>query len=453
MLPAGCARFESQPLSPEKSAEQLESRSLTNPAVKVFLEKSLHHELTDWPLTNWDFNLLTLAAFYYNPSVEVARADWRIAVGGIQTAKEIPNPSVSVSAAHEPVPDAPSPWIPAILFDVPIETFGKRRLRTEQARHVAESARLNLEVTAWQVRSQLRSAVLDLAAARERITLLQRQAALREELVARLQRQHQAGAVSAIELNAARLALVRARAELADGERALAEARPRLAVALGVPALGLEGDEFPFDFATPKAVEEMTSSEMRRLALLGRPDVLAALADYAASQSALALEVAKQYPDIHVLPGYSWNAGSSGEHDWQIGATVDLPILNRHKGPIAEATARREASAARFRALQGKVLGEIEAAVASFRASQTNTAVLESLTRAQRTQLVTTQSQFQAGAVDRLEVLAAELELLTADLARLDGQVKLQQAVTGLEDAVQRPFEVPETVFESTPSP
>jgi outer membrane protein TolC len=36
--------------------------------------------------------------------------------------------------------------------------------------------------------------------------------------------------------------------------------------------------------------------------------VLAALADYAASEAALRLEIAKQYPDIHLNPGYQLDA-------------------------------------------------------------------------------------------------------------------------------------------------
>ena len=42
--------------------------------------------------------------------------------------------------------------------------------------------------------------------------------------------------------------------------------------------------------------------------------------------------------------------------------------------------------------------------------------------------------------MDRLDVLTAELELNAASIARLDAQVKLQQAVGALEDAVQRPL-------------
>ena len=252
-------------------------------------------------------------------------------------------------------------------------------MRTEQARHLSEAARLHVATTAWQVRSNLRAARLDFIAAQRRLALLQQQVALREDQAARLNSQFQAGAISTFDLNTARLTLVRARADVADAQRLVAEARPRLAGALGVPETALVDTAFQLDLGKVAGAEGLTTREARRLALLGRADIRGALAEYAASQSALQLEVAKQYPDVHLSPGYSWNGGSAGEHDWQLGLNVELPVLNRHKGPIAEAAARREASAARFLALQAKVLGDIDAAVASFRASQTNITALDEL--------------------------------------------------------------------------
>ena len=188
------------------------------------------------------------------------------------------------------------------------------------------------------------------------------------------------------------------------------------------------------------------------MALLGRTDILSALSDYAASQSELQLAVAKQYPDIHLSPGYSWNAGSQGEHDWQIGVNMELPLFNTHKGPIAEASARREASAARFRALQAKVISEIEQAVASFRATETNVKALDGLAAAQQAQQRAVNSQFEAGAVDRLEVLTAQIELNSIQLTSLEAQLKLHQAFGALEDAVQRPLDIPASLYESQPA-
>ncbi len=453
-LVGGCISYHPRPLSPADTARNLEERTLTNDIIKAFLERNLERELTNWPVQSWDFELLTLAAFYYQPSLEVARADWQVARGGVRSAAERPNPTVTASGAYEPAPDAFSPWIPAINFDLPIETAGKRRWRTEQARHVSEAARLNVAAAAWQVRSQVRLALLETVAAQKRADLLKQQLALRQELADRLERQFEAGAISAFERNTARLALLRARADLQDAQRLEAEARPRLAAAIGVPVAALDGLRFDLDLAGGSRADALTTHEARQIALLGRADVLSALTDYAASQSALQLEVAKQYPDVHLSPGYSWNAGSAGEHDWQLGVNVQLPVFNRHQGPIAEAAARREASAARFIALQAKVIGEIETAVASFQASRSNVVVLERLVAAQTAQQRTVQAQLQAGAVDRLELLNAELELNTAALARLDAQVKLQQALGALEDAVQHPFELPTAIFETrTPEP
>lgn len=447
---AGCVHYQPKPLSADKTADQLESRSLTNNTLRHFLEQNLHQEFTGWPLATWDLDNLTLAAFYFNPNLEVARAEWRAATGAVKSAAEMPNPTTTASLLHQPVPDAPSPWIPTINFDLPIETAGKRRVRTEKAKHLSESARLNIATSAWQVRSQLRSGMVDLISAEERLNLVQREVALREELVGRMQNQFQAGEISAFDLNTARLTLIRARADAADAQRQLAEARPRLAAALGMSSTGLGEAQFRFDLTGLGKIEELTSSDVRRLALLGRSDILGALADYEASQSALQLEVAKQYPDVHLSPGYSWNAGSAGENDWQIGATVELPILNQNQGAIAEAAGRREASAARFRALQEKIINDIDAAVASFRASQTNSAAFDRLVAAQQGQQQAMLAQFQAGAVDRVEVLNAELELSAVQLARFESQVKVQQAVGALEDAVQRPFELPKAIFEST---
>ncbi len=451
-LAAGCVRFQPQPLAPGKTAAALENRSLTNAELKVFLEKNLHREVGVWPLPAWDLETLTLVAFYYHPSLEVARADWHVLTAGERTAAERPNPTVTPSAAYEPAAGAFSPWIPALVFDLPLETAGKRQKRIQQATQLSNAARLNIATTAWQVRSNLRAGLLNFTSARQRVEILERLVRLRGELASRLENQYNAGAISRAELNTARVTLLRARTDQTDAQRLLAEARPILADALGLPDHALEEARFRFDWEIPPTAENLTSRQVRELALQGRSDILGALADYAASQSALQLEIARQYPDVHLTPGYLWNAGSTGEHDWQLGATIELPVLNRHRGAIAEAAARRNASAARFLALQAKTLGEIDFAIASFRATRTNVSTLDAVTAAETRQQQLVASQFQAGALNRLDVVTSQIELDTAELARFEGQLKLQQALGALENAVQRPFELPQAIFQSSQS-
>jgi cobalt-zinc-cadmium efflux system outer membrane protein len=439
-LLAGCARFQNKPISAEKTAAELESRSLTNDALRIFLEKNLHREFANWPDTNWNFESLTLAAFYYQPNLDVARAQWQSAQAGIQTAGARPNPSISAAAAYNSDVPSISPWMPSISFDVPIETAGKRARRIEQARHLSDSAKFNIATAAWQTRSELRGALLDAISGQKRVELLAQQVALQENLRKKLQQQFQAGAISSAETFPAGVALARSRADLADAQSQLAEARVRIATAIGLPVSALDGIHFDFDLAENFATEKLTSADARRAALLGRADIRSALADYAAAQSALQLEIAKQYPDVHLSPGYAWNQNQIGDNQWQLGLTVDLPLLNQNQGPIAEAEARRNELAAKFLALQSKVIGEIDRALALLDAAKKNLEAIHALAETQARQRESVENQFKAGAVEQIDLLGAQIEFQSATLAELDARVKFQQAIGALEDAVQRPI-------------
>ncbi|MDB6022833.1 MAG: Outer rane efflux protein [Pedosphaera sp.] len=438
-LLAGCARFQPHPISPAQSAAALDARTLDNPAFKEFLEKNLRHQFGEWPPKSWDFETLTLAALYYHPSLEVARAQWQGTEGGIVTAAQMPNPTLTAAPGYSANPTGTTPWLPGVSFDLPIETMGKRGYRKARAQHLSESARLNIAVTAWQVRSNLRASLLDFVAARRRESLLQQQVSVQQQIVQSLQERFDAGAVSSSELGLVKIALARSQLDLADARRLSADARVRVADAIGVPVKALAGTELVYELsAGHPAAAELMSAEIRGWALQNRADILGALADYASSQSALQLEIAKQYPDIHIGPGYQFD---EGDHKFTLALTAELPILNQNQGLIAEAEAHRVESAARFIAMQAKVIAEIDRAVASYRVTEENLVTLESLAATQKKQSEGVEAQVKAGAADRLDLLNSQIELGATALVELDGQVRVQQAFGALEDAVQRPIE------------
>jgi len=438
-LLAGCARFQPQPLSPAETAASLENRSLDNAGLKVFLERNLGRELNAWPAPQWDFEMLTLAAFYYQPSLDVARAAWAEARAGIVTAGARPNPTLGFTPQYVFNHGIEPPWVATLNLDVPIETAGKRGSRVEQAKHISESARLSIAATAWQVRSQLRISVIDFTSATRRESLLRKQLAIQEQVVASLEQRRQAGALASAEVTPARLLLQKARLDLSDAQRQQIEARARIAEAIGIPVSALRDVEVAYDLsALPADMDRLTSSEVRRQALQRRPDLLTALADYAASQSALRIEIAKQYPDIHLNTGYEYDQGLQ---KWGLlGFGVELPLLNRNEGPIAQAEARRKHTAASFEALQAHVIAEIDRAVALYRVAEKSREGTEELLATQRKQQESVEQQVKAGAADRLELLTTQLELATSELVLQDGQTKLHQALGSLEDAVQRPL-------------
>ena len=341
----------------------------------------------------------------------------------------------------------PSPWIVTSALDIPIETAGKRGYRMAQAGQLAEAARWNIASVAWTVRSRVRQAFLEFHTAGELLELLQQQQAVQSENLQILEGQFQAGAISAFDRTQARIAADGTRLALQDARRQQAEARVQLADALGLPATALDGVELSFT-ELDDLPQGIPNSEARRQALLNRTDVLGALAEYAASESALQLEIARQYPDIHLSPGYDFD---QGDNKWSIGPSMTLPVFNRNKGAIGEALARRTEAAAVFNAVQAHAIGEIDKAIAGYAASRQKVADTDALRLNLLQQEKSAQAMVSAGEISKADLAALRLQLSASALARLDSLTKSRQAYGLLEDALQGTLGVQSSEWESSP--
>lgn len=447
----GCSSFQSKSIVPRDTATAFEARTLDSPGLRDFVRQN-GKDVTTWPLTSWDASLLTLAAFYYHPDLDVARAQWGVAQAGIVSAGTVPNPGLSLSTQPASTISRASALPFGWNLDIPIETAGKRGYRIEQSKQLSESARFHLYGAAWQIRSRLKMALVELYSAQESLVLLQEQEAVRNEMAALLNRRLEIGAISLPEATQARIALAQNSLALGEAQKRYDTALAQLATAIGLPISSLKGMKLSSDELTdlPKP-ETLPSEEARRQALLSRSDLLSALADYEASQSALQLEVAKQYPDIHFGPGYIWD---QGERKWSVGLSFTLPVFNRNAGPIAEASARREQAAASFMALQARSINEVDLAWANYQSAANQLANADSLLLAQQQQQRSITAEFNVGESDRLTLAGSQLELVNAKLAKLDAQVKEMLALGALEDATQHPLtqkEFPPNLVETNP--
>jgi outer membrane protein TolC len=436
---AGCATFQPKPISPDQTATAFEARTLNSTALKKFLQLNLRNEIAPWPPKAWSFPMLTLVAFYYHSDLDLARAKWGAAEAGIITAGGRPNPSVgfvpefNANAAHRV-----SPWIFTPTFDIPVETAGKRGYRIAEAEHLSEAARLNIATAAWQVRSRLRTRLLDLYGAKQKQTLLEKQQEDQEEIVKLFEQRLEVGEASQPDVTQARISLHQTNLALRDAQKQSAEARVQVADALGVPVKALDGVALSFEtFDRVLPMGNLPSPNVQRQALLGRPDILAALADYAARQSDPQLEIAKQYPDIHLGPGYKWD---QGDNKWSFRISLTLPVLNQNQGPIAEAEAKRKQAAVRFAAFQAGIIGEIDRSLAGYGAALEKLATADALLAEQKKQLQSVEELFNAGGADRVALGGARLELDAIELSRSDTLVTAQQALGRVEDSMQRPI-------------
>jgi DNA-binding beta-propeller fold protein YncE len=289
--------------------------------------------------------------------------------------------------------------------------------------------------------------LVDFCAASEQQRLLAAQQAAQEESVKLLEGQLAAGAVSPAEVTRERIALDTTRLAAQDAKRQKAESRVAVAEAIGIPVSALTEVEVSFA-GLDRVPPALDTSAARRQALLGRADVLAGLSEYAASQSALQLEIARQYPDVHIGPGYQYDQGDS---KWSLALTVTLPVLNQNQGPIAEAEGRRKESAAKFNALQARVVAEVERGLVGYQMALEKSGTADSLLANLEKQERLLRGRLEAGDVSRGEVIAGQVELAAARLARADAVAKAQQALGQLEEALQSPVQWPKGAWETSP--
>lgn len=436
-LLTGCVKYRPKPLEPPRLEQEYRARSLSAPGLRSFIEANASAKPSQWPRASLDLETLTLVAFYYNPDLDTARARIAAAEAGILTARGRPNPSLSVGGGWANSPES------AFIFHFDpgflIETAGKRGHRILQAQRQAEVARLEFAEAGWRIRSRLRSALLGHSMALRESELLAAEEQVRAEAVRLLEQRLAAGELSRPDVDVAAAEWSTAKVALQSAQGHVAETLVALAAAAGMPARSLEGIGFDWpEFDKPPGPETLPLATIQTAGLLHRLDVRRALLQYAVAETALQLEVAKQYPDIQWNPGYSFD---EGHHKFAIGPSLTLPVFNRNQGPIAQAQARREEAAARFTALQAQVISEMEKALAQYHAA------LAELAEA-GTRLVTLQQRrekaarraLEIGEADRLTLTGIRVQGALAARARLEALRKAQAGLGALEDALQHPL-------------
>lgn len=438
LLLSGCAahKYRPQPISPQVTAFELEQRTLSNPALRRFLEQYPERPLT-WPLKTWEPASLTLAAIHYSPDLRVARATLKNAEAAIITAGARPNPSIHVGPGYSSSPA--SPLFLESAFNLPIETAGKRGYRILEATRQAQAARLQLAEAGWQVASRVRSALLALLLAERNLVFLEQEQTIRTELVHLIEAQVNAGELPSPELAAARIELTSVIVQTRATEGEVQQARADLAATIGIPIPALNSVELSWpDFDHPPGDQAVSAENIQRAAALNRLDLQRLLAEYAATEAALRLEVAKQYPDIELGPGYNFQEGNN---DFFLGLSVTLPIFNKNQGPIAQAEAQREKAAAQFSALQLQVIGQSQSALAAYKSTLAQLAAADRLVvqQAEREQLA--RHSFELGESDKLALTGVLLQTPTTARSRLGTLSRARTALGNLENAVQRPLE------------
>ena len=436
LMATGCAvhKYHAAPISTINSLAIFEARSLSDAGLKQFIETNTHQAVESWPLRTWTLEQLTLAAYYYSPDLDVARANVANAEAGIVTAGARPNPTIGVGAGYETSPESPYLW--NLDFTLPIETAGKRGYRVLEARQLTEASRVALAEAAWQVRMKVRTALLEYLISQRQVGVLEGEEKARMQKVHLLQRRLDAGEIARPELNGAELDLTNLRLALRAAQGSIDTNRTALAAAIGIPVASLAEHDFVWPkFEMPSPI---STAEIQKQAALNRLDLRQALAEYQASEANLRLQIAKQYPDLQLAPNASHQEGFN---NFSLGVVLELPILNQNQGPIAEAEARRRQVAAHVHTLQTEAIAEADGALASYKTALAQLAEADAgLNTVQQNLERQAARSVQRGEEDRVFLTAVEIQAAITARAHLDALHNTQLALGALENAIQRPL-------------
>jgi outer membrane protein, heavy metal efflux system len=442
--------YQAKPLDPAQVRAKLANKDVTNADFKAYLIKQGYDE-SKLPFAEWGVDELTLCALYFNPKLDVAKAQLALANVQIETANQRQSPTLGGRAAHSNLAnDDKNPWAFGLEVEIPIETTNKRQIKVEEAQHLQEVARIDVADVAWQLRSQIAK---DLLAYHENIAQqkqLDNELTIHNNLVKLLEKRVQLGAASNTELNAAKLLQQKAQFSLNSEQIKSAEIRAALAADVGLSTekfaqLQLKPLDIDSALSSTPNTAQLQAKKLQASTLLNRLDIRRSLAKYAAAESKIKLEIAKQTPDISLSPGFAFEFGDS---IWSLGFSTLLNLLNKNPTLIAEATQLREIEGAQFEALQANVIADVSQANAAYSASQQNVVQVRQQLAARQQVTQKLQRQLDAGQIDRLDLTQNQLNTALLEQQLLNSKFQQLNVLLALENSLQMPLNT-DTVLNS----
>ena len=420
-----------QELEQESVPSEFMNRSANDPTLADLVRASGYDQ--PWPPEQWRLDTLTLLGLYFNPTIDVARAQAVAASAALTTANRRAPLSVELAAEHHSREVDGSPWSLGIAVGLPIGTENRREARVMKAGLLADAAEIEIAASTWRVRSAVRDALVDISASSQRTRLLEQRLTVHQELLQLLQKRVDAGMISSRELGRERVASAMAEAELAVEKSRWADAQGALASALGLPletvrSLNIADDPLDDPGAVPDAMNA------RGEALRNRLDVHAGLLEYGAADAELRLAVAKQYPVVVLSPGFLWD---QGDNIWSLASAFIVPRSTVAR--VREAEARRDVAGEQFTALQIRVINEVELARETMQVTKENVNAGADVVKRAQVQLDRASRYFEAGGGDRVELVTARLVAVQAQQHLLDARVVWRKSIARFEDAMQRP--------------
>lgn len=186
-----------------------------------------------------------------------------------------------------------------------------------------------------------------------------------------------------------------------------------------------------------------TRAEVDRLASANNPEIRSALAGLKAGDAEVKAAKAAYLPDLALSVNYGIDApqfAKRGPDDvrnlgYSIGGTLDIPVWDwfSTQKRVKQSEIRRDAAKVNLTATQRRLIATLEEAYAEAEAAMNQLHLLEESVHTAAESLRLTRLRYQAGESTALEVVDAQAAYVAAQSAQIDGVLRYQNAVAGLD--------------------
>lgn len=359
-----------------------------------------------------------------NLGLEAARRQRAIREAAIRTARQVPNPDVSLEVTK----DTPHQ---VFSFDLPVELGGKRGRRIDLATEERTLADVDVQMAMRAVRRELRQTFYALIAADERVRLDDSVLDISRRVRDAAQARFDAGAVPRLEVLQAELGVTRAEADLELARSTRAAAQASLNAVLNLPpqqALALTGRLS--DHLTVIAYEQALA-----MATVSNTDLVGLDRQIAIEERRVGLLRAGRVP----TPVFSVSGLFNNPPDFTVGpraaVSVELPLFSRNQGPIAESIATTAELRGRREAVRRAVENDVYGTIAKIDAERRQVEAYQQRLVPTATNLeALAEESYRAGRTSVLGVLDAQRSLRDLTREALQAALDLQLSLADLEE-------------------
>lgn len=373
LLAGGCQAYEARPLDMAGHASAFTKRGADGEEVRRFARLLAASEAAEGTGEFDASDGITWAegevlALVFNADLRLARMRAGVTRATAESAGLWEDPTLGVDLTRI-VESTPEPWkvMTSVGITVPISGRLEVEKQRASAEHVAELARV--AEREWATRMAVRRAWTEWTLVQTRLDVTREFVQRVDEVLVVVSKMEQAGELSRTEARLFRIERANANAALA-----LLESRAREAELHARQLMGMAPDA-PLRLV-PRSVGFARSGAAGDGAERARrnPGVVAAELAYAAAERALELQVRKQYPDLHIGPGFGRD---EGQDEVMFGLSLPIPVLNANRQGIAEATAQREVARVAAEAVLEQAIASMHAASSRLAAATERRRVLE----------------------------------------------------------------------------